>query len=178
MWNRLTGNSPAMILLLGPDNAGKTSLLGRLTPTYTDTSPILGFAFERVEYQNLTILSWDLVSSSRLWPLYKHYFQLAKAIIYMVDSYDRDRIDEVREDLDLLLSQEELKGVVLLVLGNKQDLPGAMGYQELEERLELRRIRGRQWRLQLCCMLSLEGMEAGWEWLSAVMARKASIVLP
>lgn len=38
----------------------------------------------------------------------------------MVDSNDRDRIEEAREELESLLTEEELKECKLLVFANKQ----------------------------------------------------------
>ena len=108
--------------------------------------------------------------------LYKHYYQNVKAVVFMVDSNYRERIEEVKEALEWTLEEEELAGAVLLVLGNKQDLPGAMSYIELEEQLALRHLRGRQWRLQLCSVITLDGLSDGVEWLSRVLTHRANTV--
>jgi signal recognition particle receptor subunit beta len=92
----------------------------------------------------------------------------------MVDSNHRERVEETRDALEWTLEAEELAGAVLLVFGNKQDLSGAMSYRELEEQLELRQLRGRQWRLQLCSVLTLNGLSEGVEWLSRVLTRRAN----
>lgn len=42
----------------------------------------------------------------------------------MVDSQDRDRIDEARQELQRIISDREMKECLLLVFANKQDLPG------------------------------------------------------
>lgn len=63
--------------------------------------------------------------------------------MFVVDSADRDRIEEAKETLDRLMHDESLAGVPLLVFANKQDLPQAMGVPELTERLELTSIRDR-----------------------------------
>jgi ADP-ribosylation factor protein 1 len=62
-----------------------------------------------------------------------------------VDSNDRERIDENREELHKMLSEEELKDAVLLVFANKQDLPGALTCPEITDKLGLHTIRGRTW---------------------------------
>ena len=44
----------------------------------------------------------------------------------MVDSQDRERVDEARQELHRILSDREMKECLLLVFANKQDLPGGM----------------------------------------------------
>ena len=44
-----------------------------------------------------------------------------------------------------MLREDELRDVILLVLANKQDLPNAMGVQEITEKLGLNDLRDRQW---------------------------------
>lgn len=58
--------------------------------------------------------------------MYRHYFQGTTAIIYVVDSNDRERIGDAKEELDKMLCEEEIQDVPLLVIANKQDLPNAM----------------------------------------------------
>ena len=50
------------------------------------------------------------------------YYPNTNAIIYVVDSADPERIGDSKEELRLMLEEEELKGVTLLVLANKQEL--------------------------------------------------------
>ena len=61
----------------------------------------------------------------------------------MVDSADRERIEYSRQELDIMLQEEELKGVPVLILANKQDLPGAMNEQEIYAGLGLSNIKNR-----------------------------------
>lgn len=44
--------------------------------------------------------------------------------MFVVDSNDRDRIDEARQELHRILSDREMKDCLLLVFANKQDIPG------------------------------------------------------
>ena len=59
----------------------------------------------------------------RLW---RHYFQGTNALIYVVDSSDRDRISDAKDELEKMLQEQEMENAALLVLANKQDLPNAM----------------------------------------------------
>ena len=53
--------------------------------------------------------------------------------MYVVDSADKERLDVARQELELMLQEEELKGAPVLILANKQDLPGAMNEMEVSK---------------------------------------------
>ena len=48
-------------------------------------------------------------------------FQNTQGIIFVVDSNDRERIPEAREELQRMLNEDELRDALLLVFANKQD---------------------------------------------------------
>ena len=62
----------------------------------------------------------------------------------MVDSVDLATMDEARRNLHVLLDWPTLQGIPLLILGNKNDLDGALTEEELIEELNLRRVQNRQ----------------------------------
>ena len=88
-------------------------------------------------------------------------FTGTQGIIYVVDSNDRDRTSDAREELHHLLTDPELQHAPLLVLANKQDLPHALSASELTDRLGLNGLRDRQWYIQASCATSGEGLYEG-----------------
>lgn len=80
------------------------------------------------------------------WPLWRHYYQNTDVLIFVVDSNDRERMPECRDELQRFLAEDELKNCVLLVMANKQDLPNAMSTEEVAEKLELNSLRDKAWR--------------------------------
>ena len=78
---------------------------------------------ETVEYKNIQFTVWDVGGQDKIRPLWRHYFQNTQGIIFVVDSNDRDRIVEAREELQRMLNEDELRDAILLVFANKQDLP-------------------------------------------------------
>jgi ADP-ribosylation factor protein 1 len=68
----------------------------------------------------------------------------------VVDSNDRERIAEAREELEKMLNEDELRDAVLLVFANKQDLPNAMSVAEITDKLGLHSMRNRKWYIQVC----------------------------
>merc|ERR1719487_2091072 len=82
------------ILLLGLDAAGKTTLLYKLKLNECVVSiPTVGFNVETVEYRNLKMTMWDVGGQDKIRLLWRYYFQGTHALVYMVDSDDRERID-------------------------------------------------------------------------------------
>ena len=78
-------------------------------------------------------------------PLWRHYFQNTDVLIFVVDSNDRERMPECRDELQRFLAEDELKNCVVLVMANKQDLPNAMSTQELTDKLGLHSVQDRSW---------------------------------
>ncbi|KAJ2319987.1 hypothetical protein GGI00_006310 [Coemansia sp. RSA 2681] len=130
------------------------------------TIPTIGFNVETVEYKNISFTVWDVGGQDKIRPLWRHYFQNTQGIIFVVDSNDRDRISEAREELQRMLSEDELREAHLLVFANKQDLPNAMNAAEITEKLGLQAIKNFKWYIQATCATSGDGLYEGLEWLS------------
>jgi len=106
---------------------------------------IPGFNVETVEYKNIQFTVWDVGGQDKIRPLWRHYFQNTQGIIFVVDSNDRDRVVEAREELQRMLNEDELRDALLLVFANKQDLPNAMNAAEITDKLGLHSLRQRAW---------------------------------
>ena len=155
------------ILMVGLDAAGKTSILYKLKlGELITTIPTIGFNVETVEYKNVSFTVWDVGGQDTLRPLWRHYYQNTQALIYVVDSNDRDRINEAREELMKILQEDAMRDAVLLVYANKHDLPQAMSISEVTKRLGLQSIRNRKWYCQTSCATNGDGLFEGLDWLS------------
>ena len=65
-------------------------------------------------------------------------------IFFIMDSNDRDRFPEARDDLTLcILEQGDFREIPLIVLANKQDLPGAASCEDIAKALGLYQIKNR-----------------------------------
>ncbi|KAG8367692.1 hypothetical protein BUALT_Bualt16G0099500 [Buddleja alternifolia] len=188
LFSSLFGNKEARILVLGLDNAGKTTILYRLQMgEVVSTIPTIGFNVETVQYNNIKFQVWDLgidrnaaeFSKSQtpnsirkscycglLRPYWRCYFPNTQAIIYVVDSSDTDRLVVAKEEFHAILEEEELKGAVVLLFANKQDLPGALDDAAITEALELHKIKSRQWAIFKTSAIKGEGLFEGLDWLS------------
>lgn len=99
---------------------------------------------------------WDVGGQDKIRPLWRHYFQNTQGIIFVVDSNDRDRIVEAREELQRMLNEDELRDALLLVFANKQDLPNAMNAAEITDKLGLHSLRQRAWVCAASVFVSLQ----------------------
>ena len=97
-------------------------------------------------------------------------------MIFVVDSNDRDRIGEARDELHRMLNEPELRNAALLVFANKQDLPNAMDAAEITDKLGLHSLRQRNWYIQSTCATAGDGLYAGLDWVSSALeiSRRAS----
>lgn len=79
---------------------------------------------------------------------------------------DRNRLDEARDELLSILNDDQMRGAVLVVFANKQDIPNAMTVTEITNRLELHMQRKRNWYIQSTCAHTGAGRYEGLEWLT------------
>jgi len=167
MIKSLFGKMEARILMVGLDAAGKTTILYKLKlGEIVTTIPTIGFNVETVEYKNLKFTVWDVGGQDKLRPLWRHYFQNTNGVIFVVDSNDKDRVAQARDELAKMLSEDELRDAVLLVFANKQDLPNAMSPAEITDKLGLHSLRQRNWFIQGCCATTGDGLYEGLDWLA------------
>merc|ERR1712186_246842 len=93
-------------------------------------------------------------------------------LIFVVDSNDRDRVQDAREELAKILNEDEMRDAVLLVFANKQDLPNSMTAAEVTGKLGLHGMRNRQWFIQSACATTGDGLYEGLDWMSRTLSSK------
>merc|ERR1712233_116092 len=173
LFERMFGKKEMRILMVGLDAAGKTTILYKLKlGEVVTTIPTIGFNVETVEYKNISFTVWDVGGQDKIRPLWRHYYQGTQGLIFVVDSNDRDRAEDAREELNKMLNEDEMRDAVLLVFANKQDLPNAMPAAEVTEKLGLANMRNRQWFIQSACATTGDGLYEGLDWLSRTLGSK------
>lgn len=122
---------------------------------------------------NLHFVMWDVGGQESLRQSWATYYTGAKCLILVIDSTDVERMPIVREELHKMLAHEDLKGAVLLLYANKQDMEGALSAAEITEKLNLTKLgAGRSWHIQACCALSGEGLYPGMDWVATQIKGK------
>ncbi|RVE73228.1 hypothetical protein OJAV_G00048660 [Oryzias javanicus] len=153
----------------------KTTILYKLKlGEIVTTIPTIGFNVETVEYKNISFTVWDVGGQDKIRPLWRHYFQNTQGLIFVVDSNDRERVNEAREELMRMLAEDELRDAVLLVFANKQDLPNAMNAAEITDKLGFWPALPAppQWYIQATCATSGDGLYEGLDWLANQLKNK------
>lgn len=154
------------ILLLGLDNAGKTSVLKKLSEEeISHIMPTQGFNIKSLQQEGFKLNVWDIGGQKAIRPYWKNYYDNTDALVYVIDSADRRRMEETGVELNALLEEESLSGCPVLIFANKQDLLTAMPPKEISDALNLHNIRDRDWQIQACSAKTGAGLQEGIEWV-------------
>ncbi|KAI0786507.1 GTP-binding protein [Abortiporus biennis] len=154
------------ILFLGLDNAGKTTILKKLNhEDISGISPTLGFNIKTFVHRSYTLNVWDVGGQRTLRPYWRNYFEQTDAIVWVVDSGDRFRMKDCKEELHALLVEDRLAGASLLVFANKQDIEGSMTSSEIASALDLPSIKSHHWKIWPCSAVTGENLVTGLNWI-------------
>jgi GTPase SAR1 family protein len=123
--------------------------------------------------------AWETGGRERFRPLSRMYYRTAKAYIFVVDSNDRYRINEAREELHRIRNDGEFKDKPVLIFANKQDLPDAMLVDELQDKLALDKFdENINWHLQAVSAIQNKGIKEGFAWLADRFVTRTDIMKP
>jgi ADP-ribosylation factor-like protein 2 len=166
------------ILILGLDNAGKTTILYSLLGLPLDqVSPTLGFQIQTMLRDGLKIHIWDVGGQSSLRPFWRHYYEETDGLVWVIDATDTERMLEGKVLLSQVLAQNP-QGIPLLVFINKIDLiPSLKDKDRVHQWLGLDGLlpkgylssasndQSQLYLLQPCSASTSEGIEKGFLWI-------------
>ncbi|KAL5476255.1 hypothetical protein EMCRGX_G026177 [Ephydatia muelleri] len=170
------GHKEFCLLMIGLDAGGKTTVLYKLKlGEIVTTIPTIGFNVETIQYKNIDFVTWDVGARDKARPLWRHYFKNTDALVFVVDSNDRERMAECRYELHRVMEDKELEGCVLLLLANKQDLPNALSIDEITTQLDLSSFSEKniRWHIQGTCATKGEGLYEAFDWLAESFTAKS-----
>jgi len=174
--------SPHHVVMVGLDSAGKTTALYRLKlDSYLNTVPTIGFNCERVKgtrgkSKGVNFVVWDVGGQEKLRPLWRSYTRHTDAIIFVLDSVDDERFEEAKVEMIRTVRSHDNLGVPLLLLANKQDLPGAKEPHEIESQMQLREtLHNSLYHVQPACAITGEGLDEGVEALYEMILKRRKL---
>lgn len=97
------------------------------------------------------------------------YLRGTDGVIFVIDSADRERFQEAKEELMRVLDSQEMRDVPLVVIANKQDLPGAADSSYIAKCLGLQHLSSRRFVIQEACATSGDGICESMETLAKLV---------
>jgi len=165
----------ARVLMLGLDNAGKTTILKKMSEEdISHIMPTQGFNIKSLMHEGVKLNVWDIGGQKTIRPYWSNYYESSDALVYVIDSSDRRRLQESGNELKELLQEEKLSAVPLLVFANKQDLMTAVPADEIASELKLEEVNDREWNIQSCSAKDGTGLQEGMEWMVSQVQGKNS----
>ena len=161
------------VIMLGIGAAGKTTILYRLkTNEVVHTIATVGFTMETVQFGELQFCVWDLGGQDKIRPLWRHYYEGAHGVIFVVDSSDRIQFQTAKQEFHQVAQAPQLKDSPILIFANKQDMEGHATPEQVAEALELKTLPESRYHIEGCCALTGQGLIEGMNWLSEVITGK------
>ncbi|XP_068629921.1 ADP-ribosylation factor-related protein 1 isoform X2 [Battus philenor] len=135
----------------------------------------VGLNIGKIDVDGVRLNFWDLGGQQELQSLWDKYYAECHAVIYIVDSSDRERVSESKETFDKMIASEHLSGVPLLVLANKQDIPDCMGVHTVKPifNQNAHLIGARDIMLMATSALTGDGVDEGIRWLVDCIKRNS-----
>ena len=139
-----TPDKSASLVVVGLDNAGKTTLLTKLSTGKLSTSlpPTKRAVDETFHLGGITFKAWDLGGHEAVRHLWSDYSTKSDGIVFMVDATDPRRFQESGEELEMLLIDlyetqknnnvgDETRPTPIVILLNKYDQDNALPMKEV-----------------------------------------------
>jgi ADP-ribosylation factor related protein 1 len=153
LYRYATSKEEYSVLILGLDNAGKSTLQENVKALFDPSNPEPKLKTVPTVGQNVTTITlpdmylkiWDVGGQHSLRKLWQSYYSSCHAIVFVIDSTDigdgnlehdnSGRLEECRLVLEDVLNHSETEGVPLLVLANKQDREDCVEVVRIKEGL-------------------------------------------
>jgi small GTP-binding protein len=127
---------------------------------------------ETVHFGDLEFCVWDLGGQDKIRPLWRHYFEGAQGVIFVVDSSDRGNFQKAKEEFHQLAQAPQLKNCPMLVFANKQGIEGAVTPDQLAAALDLQVLDANRYHVEASCAVTGVGLAEGMNWLSEAVTGK------
>ncbi|EIJ88196.1 hypothetical protein NEPAR06_0389 [Nematocida parisii] len=171
--------TPKKVLMLGLDNAGKTTILYLLHLKMVEgadptTVPTVGFNVETIKIGSVNITVWDIGGQHKIRLLWEFYTDGLSGMVYVIDIQDSARWDSAVSELERMLSNGgKPSKYPVLVIANKIDKIPESEIDEVNKNLYDKLnpkilFAGRPWRIVTCCaqISHINTITEGFIWLA------------
>ncbi|NP_001127754.1 uncharacterized protein LOC100174971 [Zea mays] len=178
LWKYVFAKDEFRVLILVVDRAGKTTLLEKLKSIYLKGEglppdrvvPTVGLNIGRIEDAKAKLVFWDLGGQVSLRTIWEKYYEEAYAIMYVIDAATASSFEDSKSALEKVIRHEHLRGAPLLIVANKQDLPGVIDEEELAKFLH-KELDERPYTFQAVSAYDGRGIKSGIDWLVEQMEK-------
>mmetsp|Transcript_33686 Transcript_33686/g.73553 ORF Transcript_33686/g.73553 Transcript_33686/m.73553 type:complete len:319 (-) Transcript_33686:280-1236(-) len=148
------------LVLVGLDNAGKSTLLANLRGVAQDNvTPTWGFNSESLMDGKVKMDIYDLGGGKNIRKIWERYYAEVHGAVYVIDAADKERLEEAKNELLQMLRDAHVSGKPVLIFANKQDLPAALGAADIAAALDLSSIEKTRYQIVPCTARTPEGAQ-------------------
>ena len=134
----------AKVSWIGLDQAGKTTIIKKLISGEFDsaTTRTLGMNVDEFDAEGVKFVCWDIGGQITFREaLWRSYMSGSVGVIYVVDAANEVRFEEARRELwTYVINNSQVGDIPILILANKQDLPGAKTAGQVAMALDLHKV--------------------------------------
>jgi len=165
------------LVVLGLDNAGKTTMLHRLrTGGDVRSFPPTDRPHQTEEFettQGIKFRAWDMGGHEAVRHLWEDYVCESSAVLFLIDAVDAKRFEEAAFELDALIGEKVVQDLPVAILLNKCDLDEAVTTEEICQKIQyedLRRMQGKD-KIAVFRMSVLkgEGYQDAFRWVAGFL---------
>ena len=131
------------IAMVGLDGAGKSSMIKYLESQdkkkKSEPSNPSNLPIKLINYKGVNLTIWNLSGKSE--PLKSVIKDKVDALIFVVDSVDKDEFEDAAKKLETIIQEYNMEDFVVLLFANKQDLDGAASPNEVQEKLGMLKLK-------------------------------------
>eukprot|EP01066_Platyproteum_vivax_P002380 Platyproteum_vivax@DN12902_c0_g1_i1.p1 len=175
LWEWLFSKKEIRVIMLGLDNAGKSTTLEQMKRLFTGKGlnasqipPTIGLNIGSITINGSSVIFWDLGGQQALRSIWERYYQECHGLMYVIDSCDVERFSEAKETLNNVLNNGALtEGIPLLLMANKQDVHTALTVDQVSQLMGVEELQGRAVHIHPCSALKGIGVEEAAKWLVA-----------
>lgn len=165
-------NRKTKLLMVGQSDSGKTTILNSLRyDEFIKEENCCFFHWKIFEYKNFSMKIFRIGSGADCFSIYRSFFLDSDGVIFVIDSSDRNKIEEARDYLFRFDDDEALKNSVFLIFANKQDLENSMNSEKLQQKLEIKKIK-HECKIVECCAYMKEDLYNGLQWICETIKNK------
>ncbi|UJR25014.1 hypothetical protein I4U23_006375 [Adineta vaga] len=172
----LTEKDVLRVTIFGLENSGKTSLVQCLktsknllqTSSYISTHGVIAINIQ----MNVNLLVFDCGGCKHQRHIWPHLMNNSDVILFTVDSMDVTCLNDARDALFDLLTDENLIDKPLLIVFTKSDRGNKLHMNQLEQALDLSMIKNRSIHKVLFSSVTLDGLSLITTWFNYFSHRK------